>query len=102
MGKLWARRGGEGRLQILSGAPPASGTVRSCAIGKLISDTGCGRRRTVLSDASVGGVDDEQVGLGPVGDVGRDRSQQPPGEAAAESDIADDQQVRVDLLGQIH
>ena len=50
----------------------------------------------------VGGVDDQQVGLGPVGDVGWDRSQQPPGDAAVESDIADDQQVRVDLLGQIH
>jgi hypothetical protein len=69
---------------------------------QLVSDTGCGRRRTILSDASVGGVDDQHVGLGPVGDVGRDRSQQPPGEAAAESDIADDQQVRVDLLDQIH
>ena len=50
----------------------------------------------------VGGVDDQQVGLGPVGDVGWDRSQQPPGDAAAESGIADDQQVRVDLLDQIH
>jgi hypothetical protein len=49
-----------------------------------------------------GGVDDQQVGLGPVGDVGWDRSQQPPDDAAVESGIADDQQVRVDLLGQIH
>jgi hypothetical protein len=39
----------------------------------------------------VGGVDDQHVGLGPVGDVGWDRSQQPQRDAAAESDIADDQ-----------
>jgi len=50
----------------------------------------------------VGGVDDQHVGLGPVGDVGWDRSQQPPDDAAVESGIADDQQVRIDLLGQIH
>src|SRR5262249_9457376 len=41
------------------------------------------------------------VGLGPLGDVAWDRSQQPPGDAA-ESDVADNQQVGMDLLGQLH
>jgi len=30
------------------------------------------RRRTILNDASVGGVDDQHVGLGPAGDFGWD------------------------------
>jgi hypothetical protein len=30
------------------------------------------RRRTIVSDASVGGVDDQHVGLGPAGDFGWD------------------------------
>ena len=75
--------------------------VIECALIADVAGALGGSGQPLLNGASVGGVDDQHVGLGPVGEVGWDRSQQPPGDGA-ESDVPDNQQVGVDVLGQIH
>ena len=47
------------------------------------------------------GVHDEDIGVSPVGYATRHRAQQAP-HHRVQSRIADDEQVRVDLLGQFH
>ena len=70
-----------------------------------MSTSGCSGTPTAGPTApgdgrSVPGVHDEDVGLGVVGDAGRDRSEQPTFDGG-HSQVADDQQVGLDLLGQI-
>jgi hypothetical protein len=71
--------------------------TKVCALKKRVNRVNCVDVSPRPGATSIGGVNDQHVGFGPAGDFGRDRSQQPPGDAA-HSDIADDQQVGMDLF----
>src|ERR1700757_2773593 len=57
------------------------------------------RRRTILNDASVGGMDDQHVGLGPARDVAGHRAK-PLVAARVQSHVANHYQIGLNLLGE--